>query len=856
MLQSDRLEAVPIGESEHPPVFHTKGPNRIQEGPYGGSSGTDRGGDDIPTGYNTFMNFESPRGDEVNQRQFDTVVNWFEEFEDVLYGPEFSDPVIGYRSYIDTASFIDHLLLNNLPKNRDGLQLSTFMYRQDENDRLHLGPIWDFDRAYNSNSFGGGATGSLTWGQEFLWMPRLFEDPDFAQEYVDRYQELRESAFSNDGMFALLDEQAAEITEEVAARNGTTNWSGRIQNMKDWLARRVAALDGLYTPKPGFDSTGGEVSPGFPLQITSSRGTVYYTTDGSDPREPGGGVADNAIILDTAQITIDSTSQVVARALEGDNWSGPTSALFVGDEPPPLRITEIHYNPMGDDDAEFIELQNAGASPLDVTGFRVNLDVGQSDSGYVLPEMSLEPGGRVVLVAGLSAFEATYPDVNSELVLGPFGPDSLSNGGERIQLLDDVGRIILDFAYDDSDLWPAASDGVGASLVLIDVHGTPVAEYGKHYRWRGSTEFGGSPAAASADPIGVVINEVLAHTDLPFTDTDSIELYNESDTAVDISGWHLSDAASDLLKFQIPAGTVLGAGEYVVFDENDFNPTPLTPGPNDFALSGANGDDVWLVIPDGNGGIESFADDVHFRATFNGETLGRVAGHLAPMTRNTLGCGNSNIIVSDVIISEIHYAPESPSAAALAIEPDLGENDLEFIEIATDSGAGANVSGWRLRGGVDFDFEEGTLLDNPLLVVSFDPDSSVNANRLAAFRDGSLRDMGEDIRLEQPDSPPSEDPTFTPYVTVDEFVYDDLAPWPTTTKGTGNSIERLAPVFYGSKGDVWRAAMATRPALTETWMLTAMSTHATSTPCWTQSPRGVPAVITISIAMGSWMKTM
>ena len=67
------------------------------------------------------------------------------------------------------------------------------------------------------------------------------------------------------------------------------------------------------------------------------------------------------------------------------------------------------------------------------------------------------------------------------------------------------------------------------------------------------------------------------------------------------------------------------------------NPTPDTPGPADFALSGSEGDDVWLTVPNGAGGISRFADDVHFGAAFNGQTMGITAasdGRLTPLTRN------------------------------------------------------------------------------------------------------------------------------------------------------------------------------------------------------------------------------
>jgi hypothetical protein len=39
-----------------------------------------------------------------------------------------------------------------------------------------------------------------------------------------------------------------------------------------------------YTNAPGFNQFGGRVAPGFNLVITNTGGTIYYTTNGSDPR--------------------------------------------------------------------------------------------------------------------------------------------------------------------------------------------------------------------------------------------------------------------------------------------------------------------------------------------------------------------------------------------------------------------------------------------------------------------------------------------------------------------------------------------------------------------------------------------
>ena len=68
----------------------------------------------------------------------------------------------------------------------------------------------------------------------------------------------------------------------------------------------------------------------------------------------------------------------------------------------------------------------------------------------------------------------------------------------------------------------------------------------------------------------VVINEYSASNLESFTDSfgkteDWIELYNNSNTTIDISGWHLSDKETKPEKWEIPVGTMIPANGYLVF---------------------------------------------------------------------------------------------------------------------------------------------------------------------------------------------------------------------------------------------------------------------------------------------------
>jgi hypothetical protein len=413
-------------------------------------------------------------------------------------------------------------------------------------------------------------------------------------------------------------------------------------------------------------------------------------------------------------------------------------------------------------------------------------------------------------------------------ILGEFD-GNLSNQGEQVKLDDAQGNTIVDFEYGANDPWPESADGFGASLVLIDPVGTPADQMDKFYRWRGSTEAGGSPAAPAAPAIGVVINEVLSNPD-PVTQTfDAIELVNVSSQTISLGGWYLSDSGANPRKYQIPPGTQLAAGQYLMIDEADFNPSPGNPRPNDFELNGTAGDDVWLTILDAGGQIVSFVDDVHFGGAIEGESFGRfpnAVGRLVPMSEATLGAENASPRVGPLMISEVQYNPGPPSASATAANRDVTQDDLEFVEIYNPTDETVSFANWQIRGGIDYDFDSNVELGagQTLLVLPFNPDSPENHYRTAAFRahygiddsvvllggyGGQLGNGGDLVQLQRAVGPQPGDAEGVPTVQEDEVLYDDLAPWPTAADGTGQSLQRRASDAYGNAAASWDAAVPT-----------------------------------------------
>ncbi len=148
---------------------------------------------------------------------------------------------------------------------------------------------------------------------------------------------------------------------------------------------------------------------------------------------------------------------------------------------------------------------------------------------------------------------------------------------------------------------------------------------------------------------------------------------------------------------------------------------------------------ICFLTVSANGIPTHFVDSVSFGAAAVDESFGRFpngSGRIVPLQELTFGQGNSDPRVGPVVISEINYDPGVPSAAALEIDANLSTDDLEFIEIHNPTSAAIELNQWRLRGGVDYDFDATSTLEagQTIVVLSFNPANPDNASRLAAFR--------------------------------------------------------------------------------------------------------------------------
>ena len=239
---------------------------------------------------------------------------------------------------------------------------------------------------------------------------------------------------------------------------------------------------------------------------------------------------------------------------------------------PPL-ITEVMYAPRSLSAEEldalpdavtssfaFVEIHNPNADfALDLSEFKLG-----GDLAFEFGEQTLPPSGYGVVVADTSAFPLR--NASEILVLGEWSGDMpAQNVG--LSILDTNENTLSSITIAVNERWDMRANGFGSSLELLDIN----SDFSIPTSWQASIRRDGTPGFAlitSSDQ--VLVNEVSAN---PFSEQQEfIELFNASESQVDVSGWFVSNDANTLEKFQFAEGTVIGPQFHFVARRNRFQP--------------------------------------------------------------------------------------------------------------------------------------------------------------------------------------------------------------------------------------------------------------------------------------------
>lgn len=222
-----------------------------------------------PGQYTNFL-FEYPKDTKITEPQKAYIQSFVDSFETALHGNDFQNPLTGWRKYADELSFMDFMLIQEMSKNVDAYRLSTFMYktRQDDDNKIHFGPVWDFDIAwFNANycetfkpeGWVFNINNICPDGRSPFWWSKILTDSTFARNLRCRWESLRQSTLSEEHIASIIDGYVAEM--QGAENHNFDRWpilgiyvwpntdpipdtyQGEIDKLKGWIHRRFEWMD-------------------------------------------------------------------------------------------------------------------------------------------------------------------------------------------------------------------------------------------------------------------------------------------------------------------------------------------------------------------------------------------------------------------------------------------------------------------------------------------------------------------------------------------------------------------------------------------------------------------------------------
>lgn len=191
----------------------------------------------------------------VNQKEY--IAGCIQNVENIIYGKDGINTMEELPKYLDMRSFIDYLLINEISKNVDGnLRLSTFVYKNRNDDKLYFGPVWDYDIAFGNVNYDNC---DLTTGwspRNAPWYQQLFSHPEFETMVKSRWKELYNGELA--GLDTYIDELAEKM--EISQKENFKRWpilntavwpnpvvtgsyKGEVDYLKNWLNKRMVWLN-------------------------------------------------------------------------------------------------------------------------------------------------------------------------------------------------------------------------------------------------------------------------------------------------------------------------------------------------------------------------------------------------------------------------------------------------------------------------------------------------------------------------------------------------------------------------------------------------------------------------------------
>ncbi len=741
-----------------------------------------------------------------------------------LIGPNFMDPNTGYAAHLDVPAAIDHWWLSILPKSADAFRLSGYWHKP-RFGKLAMGPIFDFDRAMGSTD--GRDLNPRTWrgdvgdlGTDYFhnnaaiftpnYFHNLFNDPNYWQATIDRYESLRSTVLSKANVHGIINAWTELLDPgngaNTPAKRNSTKWitfinplyraanvntpgtdgtfRGEAAWLKNWWGKtlstgvdgRLDFVDGQFTRPPvpshppGPVPSGTVVNLSSPTQATTPGTKIFYTTNGTDPRARStapetlftpGAVSTLATILPE----ISSVRGIVPNA----NTVGGTALL---------NFEEWHgtdYNGNGDNGDDFDDSTwfTNPAGTINGIGYDDATAAGAVD---FLPYVGLRWN-----TATVNALTIPAP---AKLPVSPIGiTNVMRNGTINAVAYGGNQSCFARYRFTLSAADMALINTPGNTLQLqVRVDDGFVA-------WLNGTELTAgrlnAPAAATVGP-KYAFSAAATTTN---ADGNAI-LYQSFNVTSQASVLH---AGVNVLAIQ-GLNSGLGSSDFVLQPKLVIGSSPGLQGPAvaNFSSAATEYTSSFTITQP----TAIFARTLHpLQAsdppTANGGGIGAVPNGSSWSGPTVLYYFPGADVASEAVlrITEVNYHPPAPTPAEVTAGF-LNANDFEFIRLTNTSTVPLDLTGAYFSNGLDFTAAPGlqnwlpagqsvVVVENRAAFISR---YGSTFNILGEFQ-GELDDGGEHIVLK--------DKTGQ---TIADFIYGDSSPWPEAADGQKSLLWLGGPV--------------------------------------------------------------
>ena len=174
---------------------------------------------------------DAVRKDNINQAMEEFLI----DFDKLEMAAEAGNYAV-VEELIDVESFAKYYLVSEFTSNPDAYSTSWFMYKDGTGDKIHAGPVWDFDFALANRN----------WGGSGLFSPedsRTREKEVFGGGYYDdnnEYIEVAQNATISKLMYLLMKmPEFRDAVEDVFAEK----MSGRADELVQWVERQSKLIE-------------------------------------------------------------------------------------------------------------------------------------------------------------------------------------------------------------------------------------------------------------------------------------------------------------------------------------------------------------------------------------------------------------------------------------------------------------------------------------------------------------------------------------------------------------------------------------------------------------------------------------